>query len=533
MKKFDCIIVGAGFSGLYQLHCLRDKLKLNTLVIEEGDDLGGTWYWNRYPGARCDSESFTYGFTFSKKIFKNWTWKERYPKQNVILKYLKYFSKELNLKKNIVFKQKVISAQFFEKENLWKIKTNNKKIYFAKYLICAVGSLSSINLPIIKGINQFQGQLHHSGRWPKKKINLNNKVVGQVGTGSTGIQIAPEIAKQAKKLIIFQRSPNFSIPARNKKLSNANIKSYKKNFNKLRSFLKRTPGGHPFEFPKKSAFDFNEVKRNLIYEKSWQYGTLSFRATFNDIVKSIKANKTAVKFIENKIYATVKNREYAKILTNFDHPFTAKRPTLNTNYYEMFNRKNVELVDLKESPIIKITKKGIKTKNEELKFDKIIFATGYDALTGPILSLNLTGRKNIKLKKYWKNGPKTFLGIMIPNFPNFFVISGPGSPSVLTNVPAQIEQHVEWISKFIKHLEIVGCSKVEPGIKETQNWVNEINILANKSLFMKAKNSWYKGDNIPGKPKKFIPYPAGLPQYREICNKVQKKMYKGFNISLK
>ena len=191
MKYLDALIIGAGFSGLYQLHCLRDKLKLNTLVIEEGDDVGGTWYWNRYPGARCDSESFTYGFTFSKKIFKNWTWKERYPKQNVILKYLKYFSKELNLKKNIVFKQKVISAQFFEKENLWKIKTNNKKIYFTKYLICAVGSLSSINLPIIKGINQFQGQLHHSGRWPKKKINLNNKVVGQVGTGSTGIQIAP------------------------------------------------------------------------------------------------------------------------------------------------------------------------------------------------------------------------------------------------------------------------------------------------------------------------------------------------------
>jgi cyclohexanone monooxygenase len=530
VKKFDCIIVGAGFSGLYQLHCLRDKLKLNTLVIEEGDDLGGTWYWNRYPGARCDSESFTYGFTFSKKIFKNWTWKERYPKQNVILKYLKYFSKELNLKKNIVFKQKVISAQYFEKENLWKIKTNNKKIYFTKYLICAVGSLSSINLPTIKGINQFQGQLHHSGRWPKKKINLNNKVVGQVGTGSTGIQIAPEIAKQAKKLIIFQRSPNFSIPARNKKLSNANIKSYKKNFNKLRNFLKRTPGGHPFEFPKKSAFDFNEVKRNLMYEKSWQYGTLSFRATFNDIVKSIKANKTAVKFIENKIYSTVKNREYAKILTNFDHPFTAKRPTLNTNYYEMFNKKNVELVDLKASPIIKITKKGIKTKKNEYILDKIIFATGFDALTGSIEKLNIIGKKGIKLSKYWKSGPKSFLGLLVPNFPNLFIVSGPGSPSVLTNVPVQIEQHVEWITKCIKFLENNKRQSIESTNEAANKWQKEIMNSVKKTLFLKAKSSWYKGDNIPGKSKSFLPYPGGMPKYRNACLKVEKTNYKELKI---
>ena len=530
MKYLDALIIGAGFSGLYQLHCLRDKLKLNTLVLEEGDDLGGTWYWNRYPGARCDSESFTYGFTFSKKIFKNWTWKERYPKQKIILKYLKYFSKEYNLKKNIVFKQKVISTQYFEKENLWKIKTNNKKIYFAKYLICAVGSLSSINLPAIKGINQFKGQLHHSGRWPKKNINFKNKIVGQVGTGSTGIQIAPEIAKKAKKLVLFQRSPNFSIPARNRKLSAANIKNYKKNFNKLRSYLKRTPGGHPFEFPKKSAFDFNEARRNQMYEKSWHYGTLSFRATFNDIVKTIKANKTAVKFIENKIYSTVKNREYAKILTNFDHPFTAKRPTLNTNYYEMFNKKNVELVDLKENPIIKITKRGIKTKKNEYTLDKIIFATGFDALTGSIEKLNITGKKGIKLTKYWKSGPKSFLGLLVPNFPNMFIVSGPGSPSVLTNVPVQIEQHVEWITKCIKFLENNKRQSIESTNEAAKKWQKEITSSVKKTLFMKAKSSWYKGDNIPGKSKSFLPYPGGMPKYRKACLKVEKTNYKELKI---
>ena len=531
MKYLDALIIGAGFSGLYQLHCLRDKLKLNTLVVEEGKDIGGTWYWNTYPGARCDSESFTYGFTFSEKIFKNWTWKERYPKQNVILKYLKYFSNELKLKKNIVFNEKVISAKYIEKNNLWKVQTNNKKKYYTKYLICAVGSLSSINLPKIKGINQFKGQLHHSGRWPRKKINFKNKIVGQVGTGSTGIQIAPEIAKKAKKLILFQRSPNFSIPARNRKLTKKNIQNYKQNFKKLRNFLKRTPGGHPFEFPKKSAFDFNETKRNLLYEKSWQYGTLSFRATFNDIVKNIKANQTAVNFIKSKIYSTVKNKKYADILTNFDHPFTAKRPTLNTNYYEMFNKKNVELVDLKESPIVKITKRGIKTKKSEYILDKIIFATGFDALTGSILKLNITGKKGINLSKFWSKGPKSFLGLLVPNFPNLFIVSGPGSPSVLTNVPVQIEQHVKWITNCIKYLEKNRKKSIETTNLAAKKWQKEIMNSVKKTLFMKAKSSWYKGDNIPGKPKTFLPYPGGMPKYKNECIKVEKNKYKELKIS--
>ncbi len=278
---------------------------------------------------------------------------------------------------------------------------------------------------------------------------------------------------------------------------------------------------------------FNETKRLNILDKAWLNGGLSFRACFSDITKKLSANKIVSNYIRDKIINIVKDKEIAKKLTDFGHPFTSKRPTLNTNYFETFNRKNVRLIDLKTNPIIKITKNGIRTRKEELKFDKIIFATGYDALSGPILSLNLIGRKKIKLKKYWKNGPKTFLGIMIPNFPNFFIISGPGSPSVLTNVPAQIQQHVEWISNFIKYLEKVKSISVEPSFKETENWVKKINKLAKQSLFMKAKNSWYKGDNIPGKPKKFIPYPAGLPQYRKICNKVQKRMYKGFKISLK
>ena len=530
LLQFDTIIIGAGISGLYQLHKCRDELNLKTLAVEEGSDIGGTWYWNRYPGARCDSESHTYGYTFSEKIYKNWTWKEKYPKQNTIFKYLKFVEKKLNLRKDILFNNKIISAKYLEKKNLWKIKTSKNKILSSKYLICAVGSLSSTNIPKIKGLNTFKGKYYHTGRWPKKKVNLKDQVVAQIGTGSSGIQVAPEIAKVVKKLVIFQRTPNYSIPARNKKLTKEIINKHLKDYEKIKKLIKKTPGGHTFSFPNRSVFDFSKIERDKIFEKAWHKGSLSFRACFGDITKNLNANKKASNFIKEKILKIVKDKKIAKILTNFDHPFTSKRPTLNTNYYETFNRKNIELIDLKTNPIIKITKRGIKTKNNEFNFDKIIFATGYDALTGPLLSLNLVGNKKIKLKNFWNKSPKTYLGLMIPNFPNLFVIQGPGSPSVLTNVPVQIEQHVEWITNCLKFLIKKNKKTIEPTMDSANKWSNEIKKLADASLFMKAKISWYKGDNIPGKPKVFIPYPGGLPRYRNICNKVEKNKYKEFLI---
>lgn len=530
LLQFDTIIIGAGISGLYQLHKCRDELNLKTLAVEEGSEIGGTWYWNRYPGARCDSESHTYGYTFSEKIYKNWTWKEKYPKQNTIFKYLKFVEKKLNLRKDILFNNKIISAKYLEKKNLWKIKTSKNKILSSKYLICAVGSLSSTNIPKIKGLNTFKGKYYHTGRWPKKKVNLKDQVVAQIGTGSSGIQVAPEISKVVKKLVIFQRTPNYSIPARNKKLTKEIINKHLKDYEKIKKLIKKTPGGHTFSFPNRSVFDFSKIERDKIFEKAWHKGGLSFRACFGDITKNLNANKKASNFIKEKILKIVKDKKIAKILTNFDHPFTSKRPTLNTNYYETFNRKNIELIDLKTNPIIKITKRGIKTKNNEFNFDKIIFATGYDALTGPLLSLNLVGNKKIKLKNFWNKSPKTYLGLMIPNFPNLFVIQGPGSPSVLTNVPVQIEQHVEWITNCLKFLIKKSKKTIEPTMDSANKWSNEIKKLADASLFMKAKISWYKGDNIPGKPKVFIPYPGGLPRYRNICNKVEKNKYKEFLI---
>ncbi len=530
MTNFDSIIIGAGISGLYQLHKCRDELNLKTLAIEEGTDIGGTWYWNRYPGARCDSESHTYGYTFSKKIYKNWTWKEKFPNQATILKYLKYVEKKLNLRKDILFNNKIISAKYLERKNLWQVKTNKNKVLFCKYLICAVGSLSAANIPKLRGLNKYEGKYYHTGRWPKKSVNLKDQVVAQIGTGSSGIQVAPEIAKVVKKLVIFQRTPNYSIPARNKKLTKEFIINFKKDYEKIKKLLKKTPGGHTFSFPNRSVFDFNNMERNKIYEKAWIKGSLAFRACFGDITKNIKANKTASNFIEKKILKIVKDKKVAKILTNFDHPFTSKRPTLNTNYYETFNKKNVQLVDLKSNPIIKITKKGIKTKKNNFIFDKIIFATGYDALTGPLLSLKLVGKNQTKLKDLWSKKPKTYLGIMIPKFPNLFIVQGPGSPSVLTNVPVQIEQHVEWITNCLRFLESKKKKSIETSLSSAKKWSSEIKKLADASLFMKAKSSWYKGDNIPGKPKVFIPYPGGLPRYRNICNKVEINQYKEFLI---
>jgi cyclohexanone monooxygenase len=307
LTHFDTIIIGAGFSGLYQLHRCRDDLNLKTLVIEEGSDLGGTWYWNTYPGARCDSESHTYGYTFSENIYKNWTWNEKYPKQSKILKYLNYVEKKLNLRKNILFNHKIISAKYLERKNLWQIKTNKKKVLFCKYLICAVGSLSAANIPKIKGLNTYKGKYYHTGKWPKKKVNLKNQVVAQIGTGSSGIQVAPEIAKVVKKLVIFQRTPNYSIPARNKKLTREFIINFKKDYEKIKKILKKTPGGHTFSFPNRSVFDFNDKERNKIFEKAWSKGSLAFRACFSDITKNIKANKTASNFIKEKILKIVKD----------------------------------------------------------------------------------------------------------------------------------------------------------------------------------------------------------------------------------
>ena len=530
-QEYDAIIVGAGFAGLYQLICLRDQLGLNCLIIETGDDVGGTWYWNRYPGARCDTESHAYSYYFSDELLKEWTWSERYPGHAEIRKYINFVANKFNLKKDILFNEKVINAKFNENSNNWSLATNTGKQFQAKFVIAAVGCLSNTNIPNIKGLDSFEGKYYHTGNWPKTGVSFVNKKVGQIGTGSTGIQAVPVIAAEAKHLTVFQRTANYSIPARNAPLSEEFKDHVKKDHNYYKEFLKRTPNGHPFEISSRLVSDVSTEEMNQIYEKAWEKGGLQFRATFNDLVTNIDANKTASEFIKGKIRQTVTNKKFANILSDIDHPYAGKRPPIDSHYFETFNRDNINLIDLRSNPIIHIDNEGIQTKENHFNLDIIVFATGYDAMTGPLLNMNIIGKRNLKLHDFWKNGPETFLGIQIPGFPNLFTVTGPGSPSVLTNMPMAIEQHVEWIRDCISFMNQKKYSTIEADQKSSKEWGLEVNKVANKTLLPTVKHSWYLGANIPGKPKVFMPYAGGLPRYTEVCNKVKNENYKGFNLN--
>ena len=530
-QTYDAIIVGAGFAGLYQLICLRDQLELNCLVIETGDDVGGTWYWNRYPGARCDTESHAYSYYFSDELLKEWTWSERYPGHAEIREYINFVAQKFDLKKDILFNQRVTNANFSENENNWSLLTDNGIKFKAKFLITAVGCLSNANIPNIKGLDNFEGQYYHTGNWPKNDVSFVNKKVGQIGTGSTGIQAVPVIAVSAKHLTVFQRTANYSIPARNKPLTSYFKEYVKTNYEHYREFLKRTPNGHPFDISDRLVSDVNEDQRNDIYEKAWEKGGLQFRATFNDLVTDRDANKTASEFIKDKIRTTVLNKKFASILSDIDHPYAGKRPPIDSHYFETFNRKNINLIDLRADPIKHIDHKGIQTNENHFDLDIIVFATGYDAMTGPLLNMNITGKANLKLSDLWKEGPKTFLGLQMPGFPNLFTVTGPGSPSVLTNMPMAIEQHVEWIRDCISYMNKKGYSLIETSKKASEDWGDVVNAVANKTLLPTVKHSWYLGANIPGKPQVFMPYAGGLPKYNEICNESKNNNYKGFNLT--
>ncbi len=530
-KDYDAIIVGAGFSGLYQLICLRDQLNLNCVVLETGDDVGGTWYWNRYPGARCDTESHAYSYYFSEELLKEWTWSERYPGHAEIRRYMNFVANKFHLKKDIIFQQKVTSATFNSNKKKWKVVSNKKIEFNAKFLISAVGCLSSANIPNIKGLENFEGKYYHTGNWPKNGVSFVDKKVGQIGTGSTGIQAVPVIAEEAKYLTVFQRTANYSIPARNKPLTSEFKNHVKENSNIYKKLVKRTPNAHPFEISDRKVSDVDKKELNEIYEKAWEIGGLQFRAVFNDLVTNIDANKTASDFIKKKIRETVSNKKFASILSDIDHPYAGKRPPIDSNYFETFNRDNINLVDLRSDPIEKIDKTGIKTKNNHFELDVIVFATGYDAMTGPLLNMNITGKNNLKLKDTWKEGPKTFLGLQVPGFPNLFTITGPGSPSVLTNMPMAIEQHVEWIRDCIEFMNKKDYSTIEANTNAAEKWGAEVNSVANKTLLPTVKHSWYLGANIPGKPRVFMPYAGGLPRYTEVCDNIKNNNYREFNLN--
>ncbi len=527
----DAVIIGAGFSGLYQLHSLRDKLGLNALVLEKGDGIGGTWYWNRYPGARCDSESHAYAYYFSEELLQNWDWSERYPGQAEILRYLNYCADQLDLKRDIRLNTKLTAARYLDEEGLWQVETEQGDPLKCRFLITAVGCLSTANIPDIPGLEDFGGRWFHTGQWPHEGVDFTGRRVGLVGTGSTGIQVVPVVAEEADHLTVFQRTANYSVPAGNHPL-NREFQDYAKaHTGEIRQIMHSNTNGHAFPMEDRSAVETPPEEREAIYRDAWNKGGLQFRTSFRDILLSEEANATASNFIRDRVREIVKDPQKAEDLSNFDHPFGAKRPPIDTDYFETYNRDNVDLVNLRKTPIEAVTKTGIRTSAGEVPLDDIIFATGFDAMTGSLLSLNITGAKGLTLDQAWEEGPKNYLGLQVAGFPNLFTITGPGSPSVLTNMPVAIEQHVEWITRCIGDMIEGEKTRIEPKQDAVDRWVEKVNAAANATLFPKAHHSWYLGANIPGKPRVFMPYSGGMARYRKICTDIADHDYEGFDRS--
>ncbi len=531
IQNVDAIIIGSGFAGMYQLHSLRDKLGLNAKVIERGAGVGGTWYWNRYPGARCDSESHTYMYYFSQELVQEWEWSERYPQQPEILRYLNFVADRLNLRSDIKLNTAMTQAHFNEATNRWLVTTDTGEQYDAQFLITAVGCLSNANVPKIPGISDFKGDWYHTGHWPHEGVDFTGKRVGIIGTGSTGIQAIPVIAAQAKHLTVFQRTANYSLPARHHPLTEEFKEYAKKHAADIYKVMTSNTNGHAFYIDDRSAVETPADIRQKTYEEKWEMGGFQFRASYRDLLTDEAANKTAADFIREKIRGIVKDPKVGEILSDIDHPFAGKRPPIDDHYFETYNRDNVKLVDLRSAPIEKITAKGIKTTEQEYEVDIIVFATGFDAMTGSLVRLDIVGRNKRTLKDYWSAGPKTNLGLQVPGFPNMFTITGPGSPSVLSNMPPTIEQHVEWISDCISKMKAKGLNCVETSEAASEAWQKEVDRAANATLLPKVKHSWYLGANVPGKPKVFMPYAGGFAHYRTICDKVASEGYKGFEMS--
>ena len=525
---FGAVVIGAGFSGLYMLHRLREELGISTQVYEAGDGVGGTWYWNRYPGARCDSESYMYCFSFDKDLLQDWEWSGKYPEQPEILSYLNHVADRFDLRRNIQFNTRVTAAHYREEDDLWEVETDQGDKVTAQYLITGIGCISTGQIPDIQGLDSFEGEWYHTGACPHEPVDFTGKRVGVIGTGSSGVQSIPVIAAQAGHLTVFQRTPQYTVPARHETVDYEFLQNVKANYDEIWDKARHSVAGIPIDYAEGSALDVSDEERTAAYEAGWAQGGFNFVfGSFEDIATDRRANDTASEFIRSKIREAVEDPETAEKLVPRDHPFSSKRALIDTNYFETYNRDNVTLVDIRHAPIEEITPTGLRTAGDEYELDIIVFATGFDAMTGTFFKMDIRGRDGLQLKEKWAEGPKTYLGVATAGFPNMFMITGPGSPSVLSNMPVSIEQHVEWISGFIENLRERDVNAVEADGAAEIAWVDHVNELAGETMFMLA-DSWYLGANIPGKPRVFMPYPGGVGAYREKCDEVTASGYDGF-----
>lgn len=531
-REFDAVIIGAGFAGMHMLHHLRDDLGLSARVYEAGGDVGGTWYWNRYPGARCDSESVYYMFSdhVSKEILQEWTWSERFAAQPEILRYLRFAADKLDLRRDIQFDTRVASAVFDEARGRWTIRTEAGEQVSARYLISAVGCLSTPYTPDFRGMDSFRGESYHTARWPEREVSFAGKRVAVIGTGATAVQVVPEIAPKAGHVYVFQRTPSHDLPGRNRPLDEKYVSEIKSRYEEIWRTTRDTRGGFPYPVSHASARDVSPEERRRVYEEAWQRGGLGFGfGTFNDLLVNKESNDTAVEFLSAKIHEIVRDPKVADLLSP-KYPFFTKRPPLEHGYYEAFNRDNVTLVDVRSSPIEEITPRGVRTGDGEYEVDLIVYATGFDAMTGALFAIDIRGRGGVPLKEQWAEGPRTYLGLATCGFPNLFMITGPQSPSVLTNMPVSIEQHVEWIGGCIRYMREHGFACIEPRPQAESGWVEHHAQVSDMTLIPQT-DSWWVGANVPGKRRLLYPYPGGLDNYRKACDQVAARGYEGFALT--
>ena len=526
--EYDVVIVGAGFAGLYLLTRLRD-LGLSARAFEAGGGVGGTWYWNRYPGARCDVESMQYSYSFSEELQQQWEWPERYSAQPDILKYANHVADRFELRPFIQLDTRVDAATFDESNDRWQIRTADGDEVSARFCVMATGCLSSAQTPNFPGMEQFSGATYHTGEWPHEKVDFAGKRVGLIGTGSSAIQSIPVIAEEAAHLTVFQRTPNYSIPTRNAPMTPEYEASWKDDYPALREAARRMPTGVWTDRESRSALEVSEEEREAIYSERWKVGGTGFMGSFGDLVTSQEANDTASEFVRKKIREIVHDPEVAERLAPKDYPIGTKRICVDSHYFETFNRENVDLVDVRDAPIERLTEHGLVTGGKEYSFDCIVFATGFDAMTGTLNAIDIRGRKGERLREKWTEGPRTYLGVMVSGFPNLYLVTGPGSPSVLSNMMVSIEQHVNWISEAFAYLSDRQLTCMEPTKDAEDGWVEHVNDVAYKTLYPKAA-SWYMGANIPGKPRLFMPYIGGVPQYAAHCAAIAEAGYEGFEL---
>jgi cyclohexanone monooxygenase len=526
-EAYDVVVVGAGFAGMYMLHRLRGQ-GLSVRVYEQGGDVGGTWYWNRYPGARCDVESMQYSYSFSDELQREWDWSERYAPQHEILRYANHVADRFKLRPDIQLDTRVDRAAFDESANTWSVTTSDGKTVTAKYVVLATGCLSNARMPDIKGLGDFKGKVYHTGHWPHEPVDFTGQRVAVIGTGSSGIQSVPVIAGQASHLTVFQRTANFSIPARNAALTSEEREAVRAKYPEIRRFAREEArNGIYTEMPDKGALDDGDNERRAKYESRWSYGGLTFMAAYNNLALDKAANDTAADFVREKIAEIVRDPQTARLLQPNNHPIGSKRICVDTDYFATFNRENVTLVDIRSNPIEQILPNAVRTRERDYEVDALVLATGFDAMTGSVAKIDIRGRQEQTLNQKWAEGPKTYLGLMSAGFPNLFIITGPGSPSVLSNMMVSIEQHVDWITDCIGYMRDRGFEAMEAKREAEDNWVAHVNEVAHTTLYPQA-NSWYMGANIPGKPQIFMPYIGGVGVYRQICNDVAAKGYEGF-----